>query len=74
MTVKYNIQAKTLREVMATVLEIHAVAGIEPQGIVMDDGREVSFDLWDAKRLRDGEMSERAYASRHVRFRQDGSL
>lgn len=74
MTVKYNIQAKTLREVMATVLEIHAVAGIEPQGIVMADGREVSFDLWDAKRLRDGEMSGRAYASRHVLFRQDDSL
>lgn len=67
MRVVYRIDADSnLNYVLALVHEIRAEMGLVPEQIQMNDGRSITFDLQDWKRLNRGDITEDEYITRHV--------
>lgn len=44
----------------------NAESGLVPETIIVDEQRKVSFDLHDAKLVRDGKMKADEYEKRHT--------
>lgn len=67
MRVVYRIDADSnLNYVLALVHEIRAETGLVPEQIQTNDGRSITFDLQDWKRLNRGDITEDEYITRHV--------
>lgn len=67
MKLVYRIDADSnLNYVLALVHEIRAEMGLVPEQIQMNDGRSITFDLQDWKRLNRGDITEDEYITRHV--------
>lgn len=67
MRVLYRIDADSnLNYVLALVHEIRAEMGLVPEQIQTNDGRSITFDLQDWKRLNRGDITEDEYITRHV--------
>lgn len=67
MRVVYRIDADSnLNYVLALVHEIRAEMGLVPEQIQLHDGRSITFDLQDWKRLNRGDITEDEYITRHV--------
>ena len=67
MRVVYRIDADSnLNYVLALVHEIRAEMGLVPEQIQTNDGRSITFDLQDWKRLNRGDITEDDYITRHV--------
>lgn len=67
MKLVYRIDADSnLNSVLALVHEIRAEMGLVPEQIQMNDGRSITFDLQDWKRLNRGDITEDEYITRHV--------
>lgn len=67
MRVVYRIDADSnLNYVLALVHEIRAEMGLVPEQIQTNDGRSITFDLQDWKRLNRGDITEDEYITRHV--------
>lgn len=67
MRVVYRIDANSnLNYVLALVHEIRAEMGLVPEQIQTNDGRSITFDLQDWKRLNRGDITEDEYITRHV--------
>jgi hypothetical protein len=67
MRVVYRIDTDAcLNSVLALVHEIRAEMGLVPEQIQMNDGRSITFDLQDWKRLNRGDITEDEYITRHV--------
>lgn len=67
MRVVYRIDADSnLNYVLALVHEIRAEMGLVPEQIQTNDGRSITFDLQDWKRLNRGDITEDKYITRHV--------
>ncbi|WP_417121805.1 hypothetical protein [Phocaeicola plebeius] len=67
MRVVYRIDADSnLNYVLALVHEIRAEMGLVPEQIQTNDGRSITFDLQDWKRLICGDITEDEYITRHV--------
>lgn len=67
MRVVYRIDADSnLNYVLALVHEIRAEMGLVPERIQTNDGRSITFDLQDWKRLNRGDITEDEYITRHV--------
>lgn len=67
MRVVYRIDADSnLNYVLALVHEIRAEMGLVPELIQTNDGRSITFDLQDWKRLNRGDITEDEYITRHV--------
>lgn len=56
----------SLNYVLALVYEIRAEMGISPESITITDGKSITFDLSDWKRLNNGDISEEEYITRHL--------
>lgn len=67
MKLVYRIDADSnLNYVLALVHEIRAEMGLVPEQIQTNDGRSITFDLQDWKRLNRGDITEDEYITRHV--------
>ena len=67
MRVVYRIDTDSnLNYVLALVHEIRAEMGLVPEQIQTNDGRSITFDLQDWKRLNRGDITEDEYIIRHV--------
>jgi hypothetical protein len=67
MKLVYRIDADSnLNSVLALVHEIRAEMGLVPEQIQTNDGRSITFDLQDWKRLNRGDITEDEYITRHV--------
>lgn len=67
MRVVYRIDTDSnLNYVLALVHEIRAEMGLVPEQIQTNDGRSITFDLQDWKRLNRGDITEDEYITRHV--------
>lgn len=67
MRVVYRIDVDSnLNYVLALVHEIRAEMGLVPEQIQTNDGRSITFDLQDWKRLNRGDITEDEYITRHV--------
>lgn len=67
MKLVYRIDTDSnLNYVLALVHEILAEMGLVPEQIQMNDGRSITFDLQDWKRLNRGDITEDEYITRHV--------
>lgn len=67
MRVVYRIDTDSnLNYVLALVHEIRAEMGLVPKQIQTNDGRSITFDLQDWKRLNRGDITEDEYITRHV--------
>lgn len=67
MRVVYRIDADSnLNYVLALVHEIRAEMGLVPEQIQTNDGRSITFDLQDWKRLNRGDITEDENITRHV--------
>ena len=67
MRVVYRIDADSnLNYVLALVHEIRSEMGLVPEQIQTNDGRSITFDLQDWKRLNRGDITEDEYITRHV--------
>lgn len=67
MRVVYRIDTDSnLNYVLALVHEIRAEMGLVPEQILTNDGRSITFDLQDWKRLNRGDITESEYISRHL--------
>ena len=66
--INYHVPiAGTLKDALATAMDILLSTGMEPERIdVGDDGTAVSFDYAHAKDVRSGKMTERCYLEKHV--------
>lgn len=67
MRVVYRIDTDSnLNYVLALVHEIRAEMGLVLEQIQTNDGRSITFDLQDWKRLNRGDITEDEYITRHV--------
>lgn len=67
MRVVYRIDTDSnLNYVLALVHEIRAEMVLVPEQIQTNDGRSITFDLQDWKRLNRGDITEDEYITRHV--------
>lgn len=62
----YKTMARCLSGALGLCVEIHAESGLVPEAIIVDEQRKVSFDLHDAKLVRDGKMKAEEYEKRHA--------
>ena len=64
--IRYKTMARCLSGALGFCVEIHAESGLVPETIIVDEQRKVSFDLHDAKLVRDGKMKAEEYEKRHA--------
>lgn len=65
MRVEYKVDGGLI-EALHVVQELRAISGMEPNAIVMNDGRRVKFQYRDYKQLVVGEIDQEAYISRNI--------
>ena len=58
---KYLISTDNLKQAVTTAYDLYVSAGILPAEIVLSDGQVVFFNKDDARRLRNGLMTENEY-------------
>lgn len=64
--ITYKTTANCLSGALGLCVEIYSVSGMVPETIEVDGRATVSFDLHDAKLVRDGRMTADEYINRHV--------
>ena len=64
--ITYKTMASSLSGALGLCIEIFSESGMVPETIEVDERAKVSFDLQDAKLVRDGKMSAEKYINRHV--------
>lgn len=65
MRVEYKVDGGLI-ETLHVVQELRAISGMEPNAIVMNDGRRVKFQYRDYKQLVAGKIDQEAYISRNI--------
>lgn len=65
-SINYHTTAETLTRAFFLCFEIFSETGMFPTTLEVDERAKVSFDLHDAKLVRDGRMTADEYINRHV--------
>lgn len=65
MRIEYKV-AGGLKEVLHVVYELRAVTGMEPEAVIMDDGRKVRFKYGDYRLLLADDIDESTYIERNL--------
>lgn len=65
MRVEYKVDGGLI-EALHVVEELRAISGMEPDAIVMNDGRRVKFQYRDYKQLVVGKIDQEAYISKNI--------
>jgi hypothetical protein len=63
--VTYSIMNASLEETLQVISEMENITGMEPEHILLEDGRAIKYNKSDFKKLRSGGITEEEYIERN---------